>query len=442
MLVDQLVTILLGWPLLLYVLSISIICTIAFAFIQLRYFFYAWRITLFPAPETVHTEGIPADMTPLQAFINTLSSNLGNGSIAGMATAIYSGGPGAAVWVVLIGLLLMSVRFAEVYLSTYFGATAKSTSGIGGPMLYLKSVAGGTYLAPTYAFLCLLFSLLIGNAMQTNSIRISLQTTWNIPPLVSAFLMLLFIMYIIFGGARRIVAASETIVPIKVATFFISSIIVLVYHYATLIPALTLMIKSAFQPMALGGGALGFTVQQAMRYGILRSTMATESGVGTAAILFSATGSKEPVKDGIISMLSTFISTLVCFIVAWCIVASGVWDNGSTSTALTIAAYETVFGWISGWVVSFLSVSFGMGVLVSFAYITREAWLSVTGGKFEKLFCFVFCAVAFIGAIINATFVFKLGDFIIAAMLVINLFAIVYFLPLITKSIAVFHREQ
>lgn len=436
---NHILAFLLGWPLLIYVLAISSLCTVFFSFVQIRYFFYAWRITLFPSKEEL-TATENADMTPFQAFINTLSTNLGNGSIAGMATALYSGGPGAAVWVVIIGLLLMAVRFAEVYLSTYFGSRVNTKGSIGGPMLYLQEVWGGKYLARIYAVACLLFSLLIGNAMQTNSIRISLETTWRINPLVSAVVMLVFITYILFGGAQRIVKVSEKIVPLKVGVFSISTLIVLGYHYTAIMPALRLMLSAAFQPLALAGGLIGFSVQQAMGFGILRSIMATESGLGTAAIMFGSTGSKEPVKDGIISMLSTFISTVVCFVVALCIVASGVWDNGLTSTALTIASFHTVFGWFSGWVVSFLSITFGAGVLVAYAYITREAWISVTGGRFMRLFSFVFCAVSFIGALINANTVFALGDIVNATMLVVNLFGIAYLSPLIKKDLTAFKK--
>lgn len=428
----------LGWPLMVYVIGISIISTVVLAFIQFRYFLYAWKLVLFPPSQKA---GVKADMTPFQAFINTLSTNLGNGSIAGMATAVYSGGPGAAVWVMIIGILLMSVRFAEVFLSVYFGAKNQSKKeGIGGPMLYLQSVVGGSILAPIYAFLCLIF-MGLGSAIQSNSIRFSLETTWNISMYVTAFALLIFMLYVVYGGAPRIVKVSDRIVPFKVAVFFISTTYVLIYHYANIVPALQLMFNMAFTTQAFVGGIIGFSVLQAMRFGILRSILATESGLGTAAILFSSTGSKEPVKDGIISMLSTFISTLVCFIVALCIVASGVWNSGLTSTPLTIASFSTAFGWFGGWVVSFLSISFGMGVLVSYAYITRQAWLSVTNGKLLQLFPLVFCAVVFAGALVSVEFVFGFVDIINGLMLLINLFGILYLLPLIKNAVVQFKQS-
>ncbi|UNE35106.1 sodium:alanine symporter family protein [Vermiphilus pyriformis] len=430
-----------GWPLLIFVIGVGLICTLATRFIQIRYFSAMWKYT-FGKSDAQNNSSTASDMTPLQAFINTLSTNLGNGSIAGMATALYSGGPGSAIWVVIIGLILMAVRYAEVFLSTYSAAHATHTNvRIGGPMLYLRRIPGGVYIAQLYALLCLIFGLIGGNAIQTNSISLSLNSTWAVPLWVCACLVFVFMLYVMFGGAARVVKVSDKLVPVKVILFFVSTFIVLAYHYQAIVPALKLMIHAAFSSRAVLGGIIGFSVQQAMRFGIFRSIMATESGLGTAAILFGSTGSTRPVKDGVMSMLSTFISTIVCFIVALCIVVSGVWNSGLTSTPLTIAAFNTVFGEWGGWLVSFLSVTFGAGVLVSYGYITREAWLSVTGGRGALLFTILYCVVAFLGALVKVDVVWASVDLVNAAMLIINLLGIVYLLPLIISQLGLFERK-
>lgn len=352
----------------------------------------------------------------------------------------FAGGPGSALWVLIIGILLMAVRFAEVFLSVYFGMKHSGSDEVGGPMLYLKSVFGGRYLSAIYAFLCTVFSLLIGNAMQTNSIRISVETTWGISPYITAAVITAFVIYVIGGGARRVATLSDSIVPLKVIVFVLSSMAVLIYHYNGLLDALKLIVSSAFSPLAVAGGAIGFTVQQAMRFGIARSIYATESGLGTAAIVYGATGSTKPTEEGISSMLSTLISTLVCFIVALCIVASGAWKSGLTSTALTIESFKPTFGWLAGWVVSFLSISFGIGVLVTFSYIAKEAWLSVTGNRFGRVYDVIYCLVALVGTLVDPSVVFGLGDIINGSMLFINLFGIVCLLPVI-RSYLVQHKE-
>ncbi len=422
-----------GWPLLIYVAGASVIFTIAFKGIQFRYFITAWKTILFPPKHTPIK--VAGDMTPMQAFINTLSANLGNGSIAGMATAIYAGGPGSAFWVVIFGLLLMAVRFAEVYTSTLYGSSATNRSTLGGPMLYLKYVIGGDLLAYCYAVFCLLFGLITGNAMQANSIRLSIGTTWGVPPLVSAIILLIFVLYVVCGGAPRIIKVSDRIVPVKVGVFFITSFIILIFHYATLWPALTLIITSAFKPLSVAGGVIGFSVQQAISYGLFRSIVATESGLGTAAILFGFTGSDKPMNSGLMGMISTFVSTIVCFIIALCIVASGVWDTGLNSTALTIAAFNTVFGAFGGWIVSFLSISFGIGVLVTYAYIVRAAWLFLTNGRFEFMFMFLYSFFCFAGALMTVEIVWDVINIVNAGLLLINLFGLLYLLPRVRKDV-------
>ena len=429
-------------PVLVVVLGVSVILTFALRFIQLRYFTYAWKQILCPE-QADECKTSSTAMTPMQAFINTLSSNLGNGSLGGVAVGIYAGGPGAAFWLVVCGLLLMAVRFAEAFLSMHVAQTAPASSkqNIGGPMLYVKQVVGGTYLAWIYGAICLFFGFFAGNGAQTNTISLSLKDTFGLAPWVTAIIVTLFTCYIIFGGSERIVQASMKIVPVKVIVFFGTTLIVLAYHWANLVPALTLIFKSALTPTAAAGGVLGFTVQQAIREGMMRATFASETGLGTAGILFGSTGSKHAMKDAILAMLSTFISTVVCFIVALCIVVSGVWSSGLTSTSLTIAAFQTVFGSFGGYAVSFLSVTFGAGVLVAYAYIALECWLFMTGGRFTMLFNILYCACACGGALIDARMLWAICDIPQTIMLGINLFALIYLLPIIRKNVLAFAKQ-
>ena len=414
-----------GWPLLSWIMGVSIAATVSLNFIQFREFFNAWKLLLFP--DSKATKG---DMTPLEAFINALSTSVGNGSIAGIATAVYSGGPGAAFWIFVFGLLSMALRFAEVFLSNYYAPIQEAGSTIGGPMIYLQKVPGGKVLSYLFALFLLFLGLTSGSAMQANSIRFGFARILNVPPVLVAIILLLFIIYVLAGGARRIIEVSDKIVPIKVGLFFISAIIVLVYHYQSFFPALKLIFLGAFYPKAIAGGAVGYLVQHAMRYGIVRSVNATEAGLGTAGVLFGGTASKEPIKNGIMSMVSVFISAnLVCFLVALMIVMSGVWNNGQNGLDLTISAYETVFGDLGGWVVTILSVSFGMGVLVTYSYISRSCWLFLTSGRYERIFNILFCSATFFGTIANLEVVWNAVDFVNAVLLIVNLFGIAWFLP-------------
>lgn len=415
-----------GWPLMIYVIVISLIYTIVLRGVQFRYLLTALKATVSPSQKAAQVGG---EVSPFHAFINTINSNLGNGIVAGVATAIYAGGPGAAFWLVVFGFILMSVRFGEVYLSTFYASQASEKTTLGGPMLYLQHVPGGRYLPFLYAFFCVFYGLIGGNIIQANSMAISLAATWGVMPLISATGLLAFVLYILFGGAQRIVKISVSIVPVKVVVFMVSTLTILLFHYASLIPALSLIVSSALGLQAFGGGVLGFTLQQMISAGMSRSIFSTESGLGSAAIMFGSTGSDDAIQNGFMGMVSTFISTCLGFIVALCIVISGVWNSGLNSTALTIAAFDTVFGSYGGWIVSFLATSFGLGVMVSYAYVVRSAWLFVTNNRFNYGFIALYSLCAFFGALATVDLVWGLADIVISVMLLINLYGLLMLLP-------------
>jgi alanine or glycine:cation symporter, AGCS family len=422
---------LLGLPLIIYAVSVGLFCTVAFRFIQFRLFMRGWRLIFNPGKE----QSIKGDMSPMQAFINTLSTNLGNGSVVGSAVAVFCGGPGAGFWVITIGLVLMSIRFAEVYLSTLYGARAPKGTVLGGPMLYLRNVIGGKILAPLYAGTCLIFGLVVGNAMQTHSISWSIQTATGLHENMIAVVISLFVLYVVLGGAGRVVALSNAIVPVKVVVFFTAALAIILFHIKALPAALSLIIQSALSQKALAGGSLGFSVTHAIRHGMNLSITATESGLGTAGILFGYTGDQDPVDSGLLGMISTFVSSLVCFLVVLCIVISGVWDSGLTSAKLTIAAFNTLFGMYGSWIVSFLSISFGLGVLVAYAYICRAAWFSLTNGRFVYTFMAFYTFAAGVGAVIDVNTIWLAIAIMNGAMLVINLFGLLYLMPFVSKQI-------
>jgi AGCS family alanine or glycine:cation symporter len=428
-----------SWPLIIYVSIIGVIYTIAFKGIQFRRFFYSWRITLFPPKALTSTPGQKGDTSPLQAFINTLSTGVGNGSIAGMGIAIFAGGPGATLWALVFGVLLMAVRLAEVYLSVLYGSRQKSSSVLGGPMLYLKAAPFGTILAYTYAIACLFLGLSLGSSMQANSIAVILDATWAIKPIITAIPLTLFILYVLLGGAKRVGQVTSKLVPLNLAVFFLSTISLLIFHYASLYDALALIWHSAFHPTAAIGGVLGFSVQQAIRLGMLRSIMATESGLGTAAILFGFTGGTSPLKDALMSMIGTFISAVVCSLVGLCIVVSGVWSSGLNSTALTGAAFSTVFCKAGGAIVSFLSLSFGISVMVGFVYITRAVWLFLTNGRYPSVFVLLYAGSVALGAVAKIMLIWNIADIVTAVMLVVNLFGLLCLMP---EAVRIVSREE
>jgi AGCS family alanine or glycine:cation symporter len=426
-----------GWPLIIFLAGAALFCTIAFNFVQVRYFLDAWKVTLFPKKNDADKA---AALSPLQAFLNSLSMSLGNGTIAGVAVAINSGGPGSIFWLVCTGALLMAVRFAEVYLSIYFQDVR---SHVGGPMLYIKSLFGGPVLAYMYALLAVGYAFVSGNVIQVNAIAWSLQEGWQINPYIIAAGFFCLVLYTMLGGAKRILTFSDAIVPLKVILFVTSISVMLVYHWAALVPAFVSIVKSAFSGTAFFGGVAGFSVQQAMQSGMLRSVMSSEAGLGTSGIFFGASGSKHPMEDSLMGMLSTFISTFFCFLMGLVIVASDAWSSGLlTNTPLTIAAFKTAFGPLAIWVVTILALTFGIGLIVSYAFVARSLWAYLTGGKFLLLGNLLYCACAVIGALIDPKIAWVVGDIINAGMIVINVGAIIVLSKIIKDGINAYAAQN
>jgi alanine or glycine:cation symporter, AGCS family len=412
-----------GWPLMIYVAVICIICTILLKGIQIRHLPMAIRFVLFPKKSASSSKG---DMTPLQAFVSTLSTNLGNGTIAGMATAIYAGGPGAAIWFLVCTFLLMSVRYAEVFVSTLY-SNKNPAATVGGPLLYLKDMPFGRVVAYIYAILCFFYGIIGGAAIQANSISLSLAATGNIPSFITAIVMGIFVLYVGFGGAHRVVKFSNFLVPIKIGLFFGSATIILIYHFMAIPAALWLMITSAMNPAAAHAALAGITLQQAIQYGLMRSVFASESGLGTAAILFGSTGRVRPAESALMGMMSTCVNGIVCFILALCIVVTGTWTLGLTSTSLTVATFNSTFGSFGGIIVSMLSIIFGLGVTVAYAYIVRACWLVIFPAKYEYGNVLFYALAATFGGIGQVAIVWQLADIVQALMLFINLMSLLIF---------------
>lgn len=429
--IEIIASVLAGWPLMIYVALVCIACTLLLHGIQVRYLMTGISLIFFPKKQSnVAAKG---DMTPLQAFVNTLSTNLGNGTIAGMATAIYAGGPGAAVWFIVCSFLLMSVRYVEVFVSALYG-NKMTSSVIGGPMLYLKSMPCGNSIAYIYAILCFLYGIIGGGAIQANSISLSLQAACSVPTIVTALLMGVFVLYVGFGGAHRIVKLSNYLVPVKVGLFFGSAFIILIYHMMAIPSALYLMILSAIDPAAAHAALVGITLQQAIQYGLMRSVFASESGLGTAAVLFGSTGHVRPAESALMGMMSTFVSAIVCFILALCITVTGMWSSGLTSTSLTVATFNTTFGSFGGIIVSTLSIIFGLGVTVAYAYIVRACWLVLFPSKYEYGNVLLYALVSAFGAIGQVAVVWQLADIVQALMLFVNLAALLVFVCNLRKQ--------
>ncbi len=414
-----------GLPLLCFIVGVGVAATVMLRFVQFTQFFKSWRL-IFGGSE----QKTAGEINPLQAFMNALSAGMGNGSLAGVATAVHAGGPGAVFWIFIVGFIAMIFRFAEVYLAILFPSAVAQGSVLGGPFIYLGKVRGGSFLPYVYAVCCLLYAFMAGSAMQCNSINTAVGTIIPVSSWVVGLILVAFVLYVLLGGAQRISAVSVVLVPLKVILFFISSIIIYIYLWDAIVPTFHLVMEAAFHPAALAGGALGITVQKVFCESLSRAVNASEAGLGTAAVIYGSTGSKKPFDDACSAMIGTFISVnLVCVMMAFTLVLTGAWTSGATGSALSSLAFQSVFGLAGGYIISLLAVLFGVGVFVAYGFIGRQCWLFLTNNRFEHGFTFLFCCSGFAGALGDTSAVWAGVNVVVAACVIVNLYGILCLLP-------------
>lgn len=431
-LIDFLVLQVWSLPCLLCILAVALHVSVQLGFVQFCFFMKGVRLITDKSEVKSPSEGL----TPFQAFLNTLGTNIGNGSLAGISVAIYSGGPGSIVWLLVLATLSMPLRFAEVFLGTYFIDRLKINKVNGGPMAYMSLVPGGIIWSYVFCVLVLAVMLIIGNLVQCNTVGLAVYKSLGISEYVTAGAIVAFIAYIFFGGAHRIVKVVDMMVPFKVGIFLLTSLIILIYHYKAVPHALWLMISSALNPQALLGGTFGYALQKMVSVGFQQEVFASEAGLGTAAVAFGETKGKSPIENGILAMLGVFINIhVVCFLVALCLLASGVWNSGATSAALVIAAYETVFGKIGSWIILVLVINFAMSVLVASAYNGRQCWNFLFSGKYSYMFPILYSAIAFCGTWMKVPLAWSLSSFISAVLLAVNIVGLLWSLPVIKKEL-------
>ena len=426
-------------PFLIFFFGSCVFMTLQLGFVQFRYFLESIRLVFKPQAGSGSVSS--GQLSPFQAFMNTLGGNIGNGSLSGIPVAIAAGGPGAIVWLLVMSTFAISLRFSEVFLATHF--SDKSTPQKSGPMYYISLLPAGAILASLFSIFGFAFMIIGGNMVQCNAVGGALARSWHIDVNITAGVIFALVGYIVLGGSGRIVKFLDKLVPVKVFGFLISALIVLAYHWKTVPLALYVMVGSAIQPQAILGGTFAFAMQQVIKWGFLVGSNAGESGLGTAAIAFGTGKGQDPVKNGIMSMLSVFINThVVCFLVALSVVASGVWNNGETSIMLLISAYETVFGFMAGWIVSSLVVIFATSAVVAFAFIAKACWDALFPKQLSFAFPIFYTVCAFGGTVMNAKKLIGACGIAAAGLFVINVIALFWFVKIIKTGLNSYRKKH
>jgi len=395
------------------------ILSIMLRFINVRKLLPAIRLAFTSGAKT-SAEG---DISPFQALTTALSATVGTGNIAGVATAITLGGPGAIFWMWVCAFFGMATKYSEVVLAVKYRRHLPDGTICGGPMHYLTQGLGLKWLGFLFSFFGVLASFGIGNMAQANSVALALHETFKVPPGVTGTVLAALTAMVIIGGIRRIGSFTSKIVPFM-AFFYIGFAAFIIVTNLGAIPSIVkLIITHAFTPCAAGGGFLGATVAQAIRFGFARGVFSNEAGLGSSPIAHAAARTDSPVRQGLIAMVEVFIDTLViCSMTAFVILlAPDVWHSGLQSSSLTARAFETFLPGLGKYVVSIGLCLFAYSTLVGWSYYGEECIEFLLGIKARIPYRVVFCALVIVGALQEVKIVWTFSDVTNGAMAIPNL---------------------
>lgn len=422
-----------GYPMMTLLIGTGIWLTFGTRVVQIRQFVHACRLTLRGAfRKGEPSDKVSGDITPFQALMTAISATVGNGNIAGVATAIALGGPGAPVWMWLTGLVGMATKYAEALLGVKYRQQSPDGTMSGGPMYVLKNGLGLHWLGWIFALCGAIAAFGIGNMVQANSIALVFRTELGIPVWLSAVGLAALTWLVIIGGIQRIATVAEVLVPLMCVIYFIGGIMIIVIKGAELPAAFGLIFQSAFSGQAAVGGFAGAGVAQAIRYGVARGIFSNEAGIGSAGIAHGAAKTNSPARQGNIAMLGVFIDTiLINSITTLAIVLTGVWSTGLTSTTLTARAFSTVLGNPGAWIVAFGSVTFGYSTLLTWSYYGLKCTDYIFGARASLTYRWIWCLVIIIGALFSENvagvkFIWDIADTVNGAMAIPNLVALIW----------------
>ncbi|MBM5803074.1 MAG: sodium:alanine symporter family protein [Cyanobacteria bacterium K_DeepCast_35m_m2_155] len=392
-------------------------------FMPLRRIGFAIRETL----RSIGNSSGEGDVSAFSSLMTALAATIGTGNVAGVAGAISVGGPGSVFWMWLIALVGMATKYAESLLAVHYREVDELGEHVGGPMYVIRNGLGKQWgwLAVLFALFGTLAGFGIGNGVQAHELAKALNVSLGIPPLLSGVVMAAITFGVIIGGIERIGRVASAVVPFMAVIYVGGSATILLAHLGEIPAALALILSDAFNAQALAGGALGVMIQK----GIARGVFSNEAGLGTAPIAQAAAKPGDPVLQGSVAMLGTFIDTIiVCTMTALVIVTSGAWlpiegSDPLTGVALTMAAFD--WGLPGGaWLVTFGTVFFTATTILGWGYYSERCLEFLAGVRAIKAFRLVWVAVVVLGAVASFDLIWTIADILNALMALPNLIAL------------------
>ncbi|HIS81830.1 MAG TPA: sodium:alanine symporter family protein [Candidatus Scatomonas merdavium] len=424
--VEQLVgtvnTFLWDYALIILLVGAGIFFTVMLRFIQIRKFGTGMKLLF--GNFSLHGKSGENGLSSFQALTTAIAAQVGTGNIAGAATAIAAGGPGAIFWMWVSAFFGMATIYAEAVMAQKTRVVEDGTV-TGGPVYYIKYIFKGRFgkfLAGFFSVALILALGFMGNMVQSNSIGESFHNVFGINPLIVGIIVGAVAGFIFLGGIRRIARFTEKIVPLMAVLYIAGCVIVLVMTGSGVGRAFQDIFVGAFNPQAVAGGMLGVTVQKAMRYGVARGLFSNEAGMGSTPHAHATADVKHPSDQGIIAMMGVFIDTFVILtLTALVIVSTGVWNNGQDGAVLAQTAFNSVFGSFGEIFIAVCMLFFAFTTIVGWYYFGEVNVRHLFGKKAVKFYAVLVVFFVILGSTLKVDLVWNMSDMFNGLMVLPNL---------------------
>ena len=422
-----------GVPMIVLIIGTGFFLQLRLGFMPIRKLVYGFRMIWKSRTPGKESEG---EITPYAALMTALSATIGTGNIAGVATAIAVGGPGALFWMWVTAFVGMATKYAEVVVAVKYREVDDKGEHVGGPMFAIKNGLGKHWhwLATAFAFFGGLAGFGIGNMVQANGIASAVQNSFGVETWISGVVMTAITGLVVLGGIRRIGAVAEKVVPFMAIVYLICVGVVLAVFAENIPSALATVISDAFTGTAAAGGFLGSTILMAMRMGVARGIFSNEAGLGTAGIAQASGSTSNPVFSGVIGMMGTFIDTIiVCTLTGLAIMVTGVWTSGETGAMLSSSAFEAAMPGYGNYLLTICLALFAFTTILGWAFYAEKCWEFLLGTVSEKPFRVLWTIAVFFGATLSLDFAWLVADTLNALMAIPNLISLLLLSPIIVK---------
>lgn len=363
-------------------------------------------------------ENSEGDISHFQALTTALAATIGTGNIAGVATAIFLGGPGAVFWMWVTGLVGMATKYAEAILAVKYRVKNDAGEMSGGPMYYIERGLGWKWLGMLFALFAAIAAFGIGNMVQSNSVASAVKLTFNIDPVYTGIVLAALTAVVIIGGIKSIGRVTAYLVPFMAFFYFVGGLIVLFINFEAIPQAFADIFTYAFSSEAVGGGIVG----AAIRYGVARGVFSNEAGLGSAPIAAAAAKTDYPGRQALVSMTQTFIDTIVvCTVTALAILTSGALASGQTGAALTSTAFNMALGSTGSLIVTTGLILFAYSTVLGWSYYGEKSLEYLVGSKATIYYRWLFVVAVAVGAMVELDLVWALADVMNGLMAIPNL---------------------